>query len=104
MRHLFNSKVNIVEVVEADDGLLGKTESPVVVHRDLPCRINWSRGTEKIFFDKETYFRDAKVYCGVVDITVKHRLVFRDRTYRIVSVRNPDNMNRYLILDIKLIE
>jgi len=91
-------------VVETPDGLLGRTESTVVVHEDLPCRINWSRGREQIFFNKETYFRDAKVYCSVVDITVKHRLVFGGTTYEIVSVRNVDSMNRYLILDIKRVE
>lgn len=104
MQHLFNSKVNIIRIDETSDGMLGKTETTVVVHENLHCRINWSRGAERIMFDKETYFRDAKVYCGVVDITVKHRLVFEEKTYEIVSVRNVDSMDRYLILDIRLIE
>lgn len=104
MQHLFNSKVDIVRVVEVSDGMLGQTESTVVVYKNLPCRINWSRGAEKIMFDKETYFRDGKVYCNVVDITVKHRAIYKARTYEIVDVRNPDEMNRYLILDIRLIE
>ena len=104
----FNSKADIERETKTSDGPGGWTSVWNILHNDLACRINWSTdkggGYEKIQFDKETYFRDAKVYCNIIDITTKDRFVYDSKTYEITSVANPDNMNWYLVFDIRLIE
>lgn len=100
----FNSTVDVIRVTKVSDGLGGWTDTEVIVHNDLACRINWSKGAEKIIFDKTTYYRDAKVYCKVFDILVTDKIVYDSKSYEVVSVSNPDNLNWYCVLDVKLIE
>jgi len=82
----------------------GWTEVENVLHNNLPCRIVWRRGSEKIFFDKTTHFSDARLYCRVVDITTDDRVVYDDKKYEIVDVQNTDNLNRQLVLDLRKLE
>jgi len=100
----FNSRINILRINEASDGVGGQTETESIVYHNLPCRINWKRGSERIMFDKTTHYRDAKLYCRVIDVTVKDRVKFNDKIYDIVSVSDVDNLGKYLILEIKLVE
>jgi len=100
----FNSKVNIVRFTKAKDGMGGYSEAEGILYQNLPCRINWSRGAEKIQFDKNTYYRDAKLYCRIIDVTVKERVKYNGATYEIVNVSDVDNMGRYLVLEIKLVQ
>lgn len=100
---LFKTKVNIIRITSAP-GAMGQTEVANVLHNNLPCRINWKRGSQKIFFAKDTYFRDAKLFCKVVDVTVKDRVQYGSRTYQIVDVSNVDEVSRFLVLDLKLVE
>ena len=99
-----NSKVNIIRIVKTAGTLGGYTEAENVLHSNLPCRINWKRGSEKIFFAKNTYFRDAKMFCKVVDIDMKDRVQYKSKTYEIVDIANVDESSRYMTLDLKLIE
>jgi len=103
MQHLFNSKVDILRVTRVSDGMGSGTEVRAVLHKNLACRLNWSRGAERIMFDKETYFRDGKFYCNVVDITTNDRMRFGAVTYEIVSVSNVDEVGKYLIVEIRLV-
>lgn len=104
MKHLFNSKVDIVRISKAKDSMGGYSEAEGVIHANVPCRINWSRGSERIQFDKNTYYRDAKLFCGIIDVTIKDRIKYDGVSYEIVDVSNVDNTNRYLTLDIRLIQ
>ena len=99
---LFNCKVDIVRFTKVQDSMGGWSEAEGMLYQSLPCRINWSRGAEKIQFDKNTYYRDGKLYCHSIDVTVKDRVKYNGITYDIVDVNNVDEMNRYLILDIKI--
>lgn len=99
---LYNKTVDVMRITKTSDGMGGWTEAEVVHIDNLPCRINWLRGSERVQFDKDTYFRDAKLYCAVVDITNKDRIVYDGITYEVVNVSNPDNMDRYLIVEMKL--
>ena len=99
-----NSKVNVIRITKTAGALGGWTEVEAVLHSNLPCRINWKRGSEKIFFAKDTYFRDAKLYCKVVDVTVEDKVQYNSRTYDIVDVNNVDEAGRFLVLDLKLVE
>jgi len=99
----FNAKVNILRITSTTSGV-GQTETANTLHSNLPCRINWKRGSEKIFFAKNSYFRDGKLFCRVVDITNKDRVQYNSKTYQIVDVNNVDESNRLLVLDIRIIE
>lgn len=100
----YNVKVNIIRITKTSDGAGGWTESESNLHTNLPCRIVWRRGSEKIFFDKTTHVLDARMYCRVVDVTTKDRVSYDSKKYEIVDVSNPDNMNRQLVLDLRLLE
>ena len=99
----FNAKVNILRIGKAP-GAMGSVEVANVLHNNLPCRINWKRGKEKIFFNKESHFSDAKLFCRVVDITNKDRVQYKGKVYQIADNVNPDECDRLLVLDLKLIE
>ena len=99
-----NIKVNVIRVTKTSEALGGWTEDETTLHENLPCRINWKRGSEKIYTDKNTYFRDARLFCKVVDIDVKDRIQYNSKTYEIVDVSNVDESNIYMVLDLKLIQ
>ncbi len=101
---LYNVTVDVLRITRTSDSMGGFTEVEVILHNDLPCRINWVRGSEKIIFDKNNWFRDAKLYCSVVDIDVKDRIRYDSKTYEVVNVSNPDNMNKFLTVEMRLIE
>lgn len=100
----YNCKINVLRVGKAPDGMMGSVESDRVLHENLPCRINWSRGAEKITFNKRTDYRDAKIYCRVVDVTTKDKVSYRDKTYEILSVSDVDEKERQLVLEIRKVE
>lgn len=104
----FNAKVNILRVNKSEAGAAGAlggwTEANAVLHKNLPCRINWKRGSEKIWTGKNTYFRDAKLYCRVVDVTVEDKVQYGNTIYSIVDVNNIDEAGRFLVLDLKLMK
>ena len=102
MNHLYNIKVDVIRITKIKEGGLGSSESESVLHRNLPCRISWSSGSEKIQFNKDTYYRDGKLFCNVVDITVEDRIRFNGVIYEIVDVEDPHNMGRFLKLQLKL--
>ena len=99
-----NLKVNVIRITKTAGALGGWTEIKNVLHNNLHCRINWKRGSEKIFFEKSTYFRDAKMFCRVVDIDIKDQVQYNGKTYEVVDVANTDESNRFMTLDLKLIE
>ena len=101
---LYNVTVDVLRITRTSDSMGGATETEVVHINDLPCRINWSRGSERVMFDKDTWFRDAKLYCAVVDIQTKDRIVYDSKTYEVVNVSNPDNMGKYLIVEMRLVQ
>lgn len=99
----FKSKINILRITSTQ-GAMGSIEVPNVLHSNLPCRINWKSGSQRILFDKDTYFRDGVIYCRVVDITTKDRAQYGSVIYEIVEVKNADEVGRFLALTIKLVE
>jgi len=104
LQSLYNIKVNIIRITKTAGALGGFTKTEVVLHLNLPCRINWKKGHEKIFTDKNTYFRDARLYCDIVDVTEKDKVQYNGTLYDIVDVGNVDEDDRLLMLDLKLIQ
>jgi len=101
---LYNIKVNVIRITKTVGALGGWTEVKNILHNNLPCRFNHKLGTEKIFFDKNSYFRDVKMYCAIVDINVKDRVVYNSATYEVVGISNVSEMSRYMAIDLKVIE
>jgi head-tail adaptor len=100
MHHLFNAKCKIQGVIEPEaSGTYSQT--PYDKYTDVPCRIAWSQGQEKIMVGKDSWFRDAKVYCAVRDITTQDKLIYKDQEYDIVDVANPGEAGRFMVLSIK---
>lgn len=100
MNHLFNAKCTIKGFISPEaSGTYSQT--PYDKHTNVPCRIKWSQGQEKVMFGKDNWFRDAKVYCPVLDITVEDRLVYNAQEYDIVDVANPGEADRFMVLQIK---
>jgi len=99
----YKSKINILRVARVEDGQGGWTKVPNVINQNVPCRINWKKGMEKIIFDKNSYFRDAVIYCAVVDVTNQDIIEYKGTQYEVVSVANPDEVNRYMIIEMRLV-
>ena len=99
-----NAKVNILRIQKTSDGMGGWTEIENILHNNLPCRIVWTKGVEKIQFLKDTHYSDAKLFCRIIDVTTNDRVVYSSKTYEIVDISNPDNKDRQLVLVLKLIE
>jgi len=102
MQH--NAKVNVLRIQKTSNSMGGWTEVENVLHNNLPCRIVWTKGFEKIQFAKDTHYSDAKLFCKIIDVTVVDRVVYNSKKYEILDVSNPDNKSRGLTLILKLIE
>lgn len=102
LNSLYNSKINILRVTKTSDNMGGWTEAKLTLHKNVPCRINWSSGSENIQFDKKTFKRNGKVFCDVIDITEKDILVYSGIEYEICNVSNVDNIGKFLTIDINL--
>lgn len=100
----YNAKVNVLRIAKTSDNMGGWTEVENVLYNNLPCRINWTKGIEKIQFQKDTHYCDAKMFCRVVDITVNDRISYSNKTYEIVDVNDPDEKGKRLVVGLKLIE
>ena len=100
----YNAKVNIFRITKTSNNMGGWTEAEANAYTNLPCRIVWKKGSEKILFDKTTHVLDARLYCRVVTITTKDRVEYNSEKYEIVDISYPDNKNKRLTLDLKLIE
>lgn len=103
LEKLFNSKVNILRIATTS-GAMGGTEVKNVLHNNLLCRISWKKGSQKIMFFKDSYFRDGKLFCSVVDITTDDLVQYNNVEYEIVDVDNAHNMDRFLTVTLKLIK
>ena len=99
----YKSKINILRVSRVPDDMGGWTKLSAMLHKNVPCRINWKKGIEKIFFDKNSYFRDAVIYCNVIDVTNQDIIEYNNTQYEIVSVANPDEVNKYMVIEMRLV-
>lgn len=100
MEHLFNSMVDVKRITKTKDDYGSWTETFELIHDNLKCRINWTKGEEHIMFGKETHIVDAKIYCNVVDIKVTDRVTYKEKDYEVIDVQNPDEVNKYLIVKL----
>jgi hypothetical protein len=100
----YNSKIDVLRLIPTSDGMGGSNDIEATIFRNLPCRINWISGQRRIFFDKQSYFRDGKIFCKVVDILQTDIIRYNGIKYTIVSLQRPDNSANHILLEIKIIE
>lgn len=104
---VYNVTVNVVRTAKTNTAR-GLTEVPTNIVTNMACRIRWSRGRERLQFDKQTAFRDGTLHCrkpAGVTITPKDRISYNGEDYEIVSpIRDFRNLGRLLDMDIRRIE
>jgi len=103
MRHLFNIKMNVERPTEVADDYGTVTTTWAMLHYQQPCRVNWLKGDEKVFTDRKSHFRDAKVYCDVIDIVVKDRITIGGNVFEVIEVANIDNVGKFLTIFLEKI-
>lgn len=107
MKHLFNKKIDFqsVTVVKNDYGSDTETWANIDDETDIPCRINWFTGIKRREFinnGKLEWQRDGCIYRGFsTGITVDNRIVYDSKNYDIVNIADFDEMNKYMIINIK---
>jgi len=100
---IYNVFVDIVRVTKINTAL-GMEEIETVIVSNHPAHIKWTRGSEKIQFDKTTHYRDATLRCRMTDVTTKDRIKYRGESFEIVDVVDVRNLGQLLSMDLKRIE
>jgi len=99
------SQANVTSTGGDDYGTFSLTWSDVTGLTSLKGYMRWLSGNERLYLDKDTYFRDAIFYCdyntSTSIITKKHRLVYDNKNYKIVDVENPGELGEHLAISIK---
>ena len=92
---IYNVLVDIVRPVKISTST-GIEESTVVLAANLMCAIGWKTGSEKIMFNKVSYFLDAIMICRVFGTAVKvsDRVVHQGNVFEIVDVMDISNLGR----------
>ncbi len=99
----------VVDVVRIDkiSGSTGVVEMELVIAANVPAKIRWSRGSEKILFDKDTWLRDGTLRCRMIaGITTNDRIRFVDqsgtsRDFEIIDVIDYRNLGTLMVLTIR---
>lgn len=103
---VYNCFVNVVRVVRTNTAA-GISEVPSNVVTNMPCRIRWHTGKERLQFDKQTYYRDATLHCRIpagVTITNTDKIDYKGETFEIVDVRDFRNLGRLLAIELRKID
>jgi len=100
----YNSNVDIIAIARTADGVGGSTETETVLHANFSCRLNWLSGQKRMMFNKDTYYRDAKMYCDPSDFTRQHQVKYNGVYYEIVDIEDPDNLGRFWQVTLKRLE
>jgi len=103
---VYNCFVNVVRVARTNTAA-GITEVETDVVTNMPCRIRWHTGKERMQFDKQTYYRDATLHCRIpagISITNKDRISYKGETFEIVDVQDFRNLGRLLKIGLKRIK
>jgi len=99
LAHLYDEKIDVTRNAGTTNSD-GFTPGSWTDHlTNVPCKIEWSKGTEQVIKDRITSSRDAKIFTAIRDITENDRIEFESVLYDIVSVRKPGN--RFMIIDVK---
>ena len=102
IQNLFNKTADILRIVNTSDDMGGYTEVETILINNWKCRINWSKGFERVQSDKDTWYRDAKVYgTFTTKIQTKDRFRYSGIDYEIINVFDTDEIHKFTTLEIK---
>lgn len=103
---VYNCLVDVVRVTRTVEAL-GNPESLATLVANMPCRIRWTSGKERMLHDKTTHFIDATLHCRKVagiTITTKDRILYNGKYYEITDVQDFRNLGRLLVISLRKIE
>ena len=102
MNQMIDRKVNVVRITATKDGYGTQSEVEVILHYNLPCRITENRGDEGKTFGSERQTSSHTMYCKIVDITAKDRVIDGSLKYEILDISNKEG--RFLRLKLGLVQ
>jgi len=105
-RGLMNMYMNYEEASTVSDDMGGNVETWAVVYRNLHCRMQPYRGTERgqerIAYDKDTTMATAVVYTPYKSgILESGRFTKGSRIFEIKLIGNVDEANKYLRIEVE---
>jgi len=95
---LLVSRVTVQTPAESRTATGGYSETWGNAIINMPCRINPVSGSESFSMGKEGAIISHKLYCIPATITESDRVVFGSRTFRIVEVRDTDELGRLMVI------
>lgn len=103
MNHLLAPGIVVERVTQTPNGMGGWSES-WQPHLTINGRIRPLSGDERLSADKVTVYATHKLYTFLYDITEKDRVVFEGQVYDVKAVINPMTLNRFLQVDLELVQ
>lgn len=102
---IYNVVVDVIRLTRISTST-GIQESKETIVSNMLCSIRWRTGSERILFDKMSYFRDATLRCRSQGktITKADRIRHGGLDYEIVSVIDVNNLGQLLMIDIRRVE
>ena len=103
---VYNCLVNVVRVTRTAQAL-GNPESLETLVSNMPCRIRWTSGRERMLHDKTTHFLDGVLHCrkpAGITITNKERILYKTQYYEIIDVQDFRNLGKLLVISLRKIE
>lgn len=100
-----NSTITFQSVTESKDdgGSLTESWANVTGLTNVACIIDDVSSTERVIAERNGHFVTHRVYMDYnSSVTKDQRIVWNDEYYTITYLRNPNNLNRKLELDIYL--
>ena len=109
-RAFFNSRVNTERPTYTDDTILGDVATYAVIHSTLHCCIHPLSGREQALHGREAATSTHVMYCEHADLAGSTpeedwRVVATrnpsDGTFNVTNVRNPDHLDRFLVIELE---
>lgn len=101
---LFDKTVDFERAALEDDGMGGQREIWNIVFAGVACAIQPVRGLEAVLWNRETATTTHHLYCKPLVITAADRVNFGGRIFDIKVIRDVDEANRLLVLDLKEVQ
>lgn len=100
---VYNILVDIIRLAKIKTSI-GANATEQVPYHNLPAAIRWSKGSEKLMFDKTTWYRDATMRCRYCDIKTTDKVRYLGKDFEIVDIINFRNLNKRLVITLKRLE
>lgn len=84
-------------------GASGNIPTPETIVSDMPCKIKWTSGRERMLFAKKTHFLDAVLRCrksAGVTIVESDIIEYKNVQYKIEDVVDWRNLGKLLVIGL----